>query len=566
MGSRGRWLVLVVASMVASTVVSTFGASTVLACSCAAVDPVDAVGFADVVFTGRVMGNEGTENEPVWRFDVDGVVKGEVDPVEVVTGEDWAVGCGTDFGRFAQSVVVYAARSGDRLQAIGCMPTPTADAFAAQLAAIADPSGIGPPEAVVVGTVGLSDIALLDGAGRTITRADLGLTAGAVAHCPGTTRVAVVSQESSPSVTIVELSTLTAVEQRPIRSGFVGVTGDRVACFDGGDRIVTAAGYGADDGSVDIATSAADPEAGDVRRSFDDVSRAVIHPEGTVLLLPASVGDSIRTLSSTDLELIGDDFRLADGASSLDGDVSPDGSRLAVLVTLSGRPVEWDTGATHVVSVDLVDGVPVPNSAVTIELTSAGTDIESPSGAAKWIRWVDDDTWVIEYETVATKQAEIVATDGTQLLAPTDVGWGWGLVALDGGVLRARNGGVELLRRDGTSDLGDPAPSDAFLDRTLFLAGFVDLPPLELPTSRIEALSITPIEARPSGDRVVDVDDAPDLPAASAGSADEAGNDTNIVAWILVASIVLVGSVIATLTFVRGRSKQPGLPDRTEAG
>lgn len=547
----------VAAAMVASVVISTLGASPARACSCAAIDPVDAVGAADVVFTGRVAGNEGTANEPMWRFEVDGVVEGEVDPVEMVAGEDWAVGCGTNFARFTESVVVYAARSGDRLQAIACMPTPTAAAFATQLAAIADPSGIGPPEAVMVGTVGLSDIALLDAEGRTIARADLGLTAGAVAHCPGTTRVAVVSQESSPWVTIVELATLTAVEQRPIRSGFVGITGDRVACFDGGDRVVTAAGYGAEAGSVDIATSAADAEAGDVRRTVDDVSRAVIHPAGTVLLLPTSVDDPIRTLSSTDLETSGDDVRLPDGASTLDGDVSPDGSKLAVLVTLSGRPAGWDTGATHVVSLDLSAGVPVPNTAVTVELASAGTDIESASGAAKWIRWVDDDTWVIEYETIETKQAEFVATDGTQVLAPTDVGWGWGLVALDGGALRARNGGVEVLRRDGTSDLGDPAPSDAYLDRTLFLAGLIDLPSFELQTSQAEALTITPVDAQPAGDRLIDVDDAPDLPAASVGSADEAGIDTKVVAWILVASIVLVGSVIATRLLLRRRAVPP---------
>jgi hypothetical protein len=546
--------------MFASTIVATFGASTALACSCAAVDPVDAVGFADVVFTGRVAGNEGTENEPVWRFDVDGVVKGEVDAVEVVTGEDWAVGCGTDFGRFTESVVVYAGRSGDRLQAVGCMPTPTAAAFAAQLAAIADPTGIGSPEAVMVGTVGLSDIALLDGDGRTVARADLGLTAGAVAHCPGTTRVAVVSQESSPSVTIVELSTLTTVEQRPMQSRFVGVTGDRVACFDGGDRVVTVAGYGADDGSVTIASSNAGPEADDASRTFDDVSRAVIHPTGTIIVLPTSVDVPIRTLSSTDLEGIGDDVRLPDGASTLDGDVSPDGSRLAVLATLSGRPVQWDTGATHVVTVDLADGVPVPNTAATVQLAAAGADIESPGGAAKWLRWVDDDTWVIEYETIETKQIEFVATDGTQLLAPTDVGWGWGLVPLDGGVLRARNGGVEVLRRDGTSTIGDPAPSDAYLDRNLFLSGLEDLPPFEPAQTQVDALTITPVAAPAAGDPLVGPDEAPDRSAGPASTAadpasvDDPADDVNVAAWLLGGTIVLVASVIAGRMLLRRRT------------
>ena len=145
MGRIARTLAV---TLIAVPVVSTLGSSTARACSCAA---VEAVAMADVVFTGTMVSNEGSDNEPVWRFEVNGVVKGTVSSVELVTGEDWAGGCGTDFSRFNDSVVVYAARNGDRLQTMGCMPSPTADAFAAHLAAVSKPTGTGPPAAVMVG-------------------------------------------------------------------------------------------------------------------------------------------------------------------------------------------------------------------------------------------------------------------------------------------------------------------------------------------------------------------------------------------------------------------------------
>lgn len=494
MGRVVRLLALLAVTCIAVPVVAALGASTARACSCAAIDPIDAVGMADVVFTGSAVSNEGTENEPLWTFDVDGVVKGEVSPVEVVAGEDWAFGCGTDFGRFNEAVVVYAASSGDRLRAMGCMPTPTAEAFAAQLSAISGPIGTGPPVAVMVGTYGLSDFAVLDGRGRTIARAELGLDAGAVAHCRGTSRVAVVSTDGSAPISIVDLETLTVLDERPLRSGFVSVTGDRLACFDGGTSVVATTGYGPNEGSVVVAvSSSAESTPADVRRTFDDISRAVIHPARTVLLLPTVVGDPIRTLSADDLEPTGNDAPLPDGASTLDGDVSPDGSKLAVLATLSGRPVEWDTGATHVITFDLVDGIPVAESVGVVPLTERGEDIESRNGAAKWIRWTDADTWIIESETMNTKMVEFVSTDGAQVLPPTDVGWGWGLVPLDAGALRARNGGLELIARDGTALGGDPAPSNEYVDRFLALDRLVDAPRFEVPTTAVGTLTITPV-------------------------------------------------------------------------
>ena len=523
MGRISRKLAALAVVLIAVPVVSTLGSSTARACSCAAVDPVDAVAMADVVFTGTVVSNEGSDNEPVWSFEVDGVVKGAVSSVEVVAGEDWAGGCGTDFSRFNESVVVYAARNGDRLQAMGCMPSPTADAFAAQLAAVSKPTGTGPPAAVMVGTYGSSDVAVLDEAGRTIGRSHLGLAGGAVAHCAGTSLVAVVPTDQSDSMSIVDLATMTVLEQRPLRSGFVSVTGDGVECFDGGRLVVSSAGYGPNEGSIVVAaTSSEDGVPSDVRRTLDGVSRAVIHPAGTVMLLPTSVNDPIRVLGAEALEPLDVDVVLPAGASTIDGALSPDGSRLAVLATLSGQAVQFDTGATHVIVLDVVDGIPISDGVEVLPLIEPGDDIESASGAAKWIRWADADTWFIESETVSTKKGQFIGTDGVTLLGPTDIGWGWGLVPLDGSMLRVRNGGLEIVGRDGAAVDGGPAPPSEYVDRTLALDGLVDAPTFDVLTMNTDALSIRPVDSVEVG-----TDTTPSESSALAPAESEPMLDTN---------------------------------------
>lgn len=495
--TRRAILTLIVATFAATTLVLTTTGSTARACSCASVDPIDAVGIADVVFTGTVLGNEGSEFEPVWRFEVDGIVKGEVGPIEVVTGSDWASGCGTNFGQFTQPVVVYASNKADDVEAVGCMPTPTAAEFASRLASIVEPTGTGPPAALMVGTVGANDVAILDPQGNTIARAHAGVGAGIAAYCSGTTLAAVASDDSRPTVALIDLTSLSVVEDRPIDSSFASVSGDRIACIHAGDRIVVATGYGPNDGSVTIATSnEASTGVSNARRAFDGVSRAVIHPNGNVFLLPSSSDVPFQLASSADLVGVSVDDVLPQGAAVLDGDVSIDGTVLAMLATLDGRAIEWNTGATHVITVDLVDGVPVPGTASTVALRAPGDNRGSPTGGAKWIRWVDDGVWVVEHETNSTKMVEFVSTDGTQLLAPTDVGWGWGLAPLGDGVLRTRNGGVEIITPDGTSLHGDPAPLTNYIDRLLSVVALRGAPAFTpVPTAPVDVLTITPVTA-----------------------------------------------------------------------
>lgn len=560
-------------SLLVIPVVVILGASTARACSCSSVDPIDAVGQADVVFTGTAVSNEGSEWDPSWTFAVEGVVKGDVSPVEVVAGEDWAGGCGTDFGRFNQPVVVYAVSSGDRLRAISCTPAPTAAEFAAQLDAFSGPTGTGPPAAVMVGRHMLSDIAILDGAGRTITRTNLGLDGGAVAHCPGTSLVAVVSNDRSAPMSIVDLATFAVTEQRPLHSDFVSVTGDRLECLDGGARVVAVTGYGPNEGSVSVAmSSSAEGTPDDVRRTFDDVSRAVVHPAGSVLLLPNLVGVPIRALSADDLEPTGAQVPLPDGASTVDGDVSPDGSKLAILATLSGRAVDWDTGGTHVITLDLIDGLPVVGSADVVPLAEPGDGIESLNGAAKWIRWADAETWIIESETTSTKTAQFVAIDGAQVLPPTDIGWGWGLVPLDSGVLRARNGGLEIIAPDGVAVDGDPAPPTGYVDRILALDQLTEAPTFDLPTPTVEVLTITPVEPTDHGEvgeqsegavqtvapdsstlAAADEPSVADSGALTASSADADGD--TLLRWSIASVLVVVMLVVVVRALVRRRGQ-----------
>lgn len=155
-------------------------------------------------------------------------------------------------------------------------------------------------------------------------------------------------------------------------------------------------------------------------------------------------------------------------------------------------------------------------------LNEPGDDIESASGAAKWIRWADADTWFIESETASTKKGQFIGTDGVTLLAPTDIGWGWGLVPLDGGMLRVRNGGLEIVGRGGVAVDGDPAAPRDYVDRILALDGLVDAPPFDVPTMNNDALSIRPVESVDVGTQTT-----PSESSAPAPAEPESTLDTN---------------------------------------
>ncbi len=532
---------LVALTALTLTSVLTLSTGTAHACSCASVDAIDAVAMADIAFTGVATANNGDEFNPVWQFAIDGVIKGEVSSAETVIGENWGSGCGNNFAQYREAIVVYAAETSDGLQALGCMPAPTAAEFTSLLEAVGPPSGTGPPAALMSGTFQGTDFAVLDDQGRTVARTSLGTSGGAVAHCAGTSLAAVVTSFPNDRVLIVDLTTLEVIDERPTSIGFVSIVGDRVACLDGGSTIVTAIGNGPDTGQLQVAASSA--SGGEAGALFDEFSRAVLHPAGTVLLLPRAADTPIRVVRAADLSVIEDvHLTMPAGASTLDGDVSPDGSQLAALATLSGRDVSWNTGGTHVILIDVADGQPTGAEPTVIEIADAGANIEAAAGAAKWIRWVDNSSFVIESETVSDKRIRIMQTDGTVLVDNIVVPWGWGLAPIPSGVLRTTNGGIQVVASDGTTADGDPAPDKNYIDRSLWLAPLVNAPDFVPVGDDAAQLEIRPVAAGTSIDRP--------------GASDATGAPSSDRGWVVpLVAVVAVAAIGGSLVVFR--RKQP---------
>lgn len=508
--------VLIAGTVAVLSAVVWFGAETASACSCAIADPVVAIGNADAVFTGTLIDQTpvGPDNgyHYDWTFEVDGVVKGDVVSPQFVTGQEFGGGCGVNFTNLAGSVTVYAQR-GDGLASIGCSPQLSAvdlqialDEAAAESKAV----GTGPPSALVVGETADANLIVLGSDGLPLARWQLPLDPTAVAHCSGTNRAAVwsqgpsVVQEDGPSVvpedgpslagttnvaSIIDLETMEVVETREIDSEFVSIR-DQFECLDGGRFVILSRGDGSDEGRVTVATSTSDGAG--ASQDFDGVTRAVIHPSGTVALLPRRPGQPIQTIAGPGLEAVGpaSGVELGDGIAVVGGAFSPDGDRFAALVTSAGTEVQYDTDATGVLLLDVIDGVVQP---------AQGDPIAVPphDGRARQIAWLDDELLVIEHETDDSKGFAVVTTDG-DVVGSGDVGWGWGLTRLDGSILRSRDGGLELIDVDTMSTPLVPSPSDQFEDGWFFTAAIVDAPEMTLPSFAGIALTIRPFEQAPS--------------------------------------------------------------------
>lgn len=513
--TRPRFLLAVL--VVASSVVLGVRSGTASACSCVIGDPVVSIENADVVFTGTLI-----DKDPVgpddgyhydWTFAVDGEVKGEVSSPQFVEGEEFGGGCGVDYSGSSGSITVYARRDGDRLVSIGCSPTPSAAALRAALDAAADESavvGSGPPAALATGQSVDGNVFVLDSDGLPLARGRLPVAPTAIAHCAGTTRAAVwsygppVDQPDGPSVagtanvvSIIDLEQMEVVATRTIESEFVSIR-DQLACLDGGRLVTLSRGDGTDEGPVTVATSSEDGDG--ASRTFDDVSRAVIHRSGTVALLPKRPGEPIRTIAGPSLAAVGpaSGAETGDQIAVVGGAFSPDGDRIAALVTSSGTEVRHDTDATGVMLLDVIDGIVQP---------AQGDPIPVPphEGRARQIAWLDDDVLVIEHETDSSKLFAAMSTAG-DALASADVGWGWGLTRLDGSILRSRAGGLELIDAAMASMPLVPSPSEQFEDGWFFTAPIVDAPEITLPSLSRSELTIRPFEQPPEepGGGVVD--------------------------------------------------------------
>jgi hypothetical protein len=496
-------LVFVVLVVACSVAVGT-EPGTVSACSCAVGDPVVAIDAADVVFIGTLV-----DKAPVgpddgyhydWTFAVDGVVKGDVSSPQFVAGEEFGSGCGVNYDGLPGPISVYARRDGDRLVSISCSPTLSAAALRDALNDAAGESGIvgsGPPSALATGASADGNVFVLGSDGLPLARGRLSVESTAIAHCAGTARAAVwsygppVDRPNEPAVagtanvvSIVDLETMEVVSARGIESEFVSVR-DQLVCVDGGRLVMLSRGDGTDEGRVTVATSTA---ADGVSRVFDGVSRAVIHPSGTVALLPRGPGEPIRTVAGPSLETVGPASGTETGAdlAFVGGAFSPDGGRFAALVTSTGVEVQYDTDATGVLLFDVIGGVVQPPQRDPVP-------VPPHDGRTRGIGWLDDDTLVLEQETDESKLLTIVTTEGT-VVASGDVGWGWGLTPVDGSIVRSRDGGLELVDTTMASTPLVPAPSEQFEDGWFSTAAIVDPPEMTLPSFEPSGPTIRPFE------------------------------------------------------------------------
>lgn len=472
------------------------------ACSCLTPDPIDAIETSDLVFTGSAAGGAQPGGSRGWRFEVDGVVKGEVGPVVDVL-DSGARECGSSYDDVASPLVVFASQRDEDIVAFGCMPILQKSTFEALSTEFSDPAGVGPPGALAVGRRGFADFRVLDSQGRLLGAADLEGEPYAAAHCPGTPLVAVVSldDEFGSRLSVVDMESMDVVARLDdeIAGRFeLGVGRGDISCVDGGERIVIVAGPsgGAGDRVVGMHSIDVSPTTLSVMDTLTGRGRGIIHPSGTVFLLPTRGDGRLGTAAPGSVTDIDPEFvELGEGVSAVAGAVDVDGDRLALLVTLDGRGLDEHTAvATHVMTLDIVDGILVRESVRTIALP-AGRD-GAGAGRPRAITWLDDTTWALERSGGIGAWIDLVGTDGT-LVSSTIVDQGWGLLALDGSILRSPEVGLELVVRDGSTIDLVPAPVNVAPESPFFLAPVIDGDDLDVHL----VPDVEPIVIRSVGDR-----------------------------------------------------------------
>ena len=532
------------------------------------VDPIDAIAMVDAVFFGvpveRIDADVDSELD-AWRFDVDGVIKGDVSEVEVVAGYGERNSCGPAFFDMSPTVVFATGRDGwfQKQACLGGDP----DLLVARLDEPVVHRGAGPPAAVRVGAVGRTDIAVLDASGRSLGAALLGVADDAAigaAVCPGTTNVSLVTGGGQTSVTVVDIAAWKVVAEFTFR---VATQPDaEIACSDHGERISVTS---RENGVLRVFTAITMGESYSYEApSFlyeagPDYGSAVFHPAGTAILLPVGAA-ALRAIDARDFTVppLGD-VALPDGASVGDAAISPDGSRLAMLATLDGTPAVGRTPNTHVLVVDLVDGVPVDGSVSVVALTPES--VAWPEGPALHLTWVDESTWAIEHVGNDEDWIEFVSADGTQITPPTDVGSGEGLEPVPGGVLRRHANGVQSVTVDANLVDGDPEPDDGF-DRHLTVAGLRGAAEFAATDATPPAYAVTPPAAatateRPAPaptDTAATTAAGPFAPARSSGPAPAATAD-DATSPIVVAVLAGAGLVVLVAIgwIVRHRRVRP---------
>jgi hypothetical protein len=447
------WRRLVLVLVIAAVGTALRPTGHVAACSCVGSTVAAAIAASDLAFVGTPTSGAGpgADGEYLWTFDVAEVVKGEL-PAEIeVRGSDPGM-CGTDFAQFSGPVLVALGSEGDEYIHPGCSPVGDADDLLTALAPLEPPDGEGPVAALVAQRHRWSNIAALDRSGRVLSWGDLGGTVTAIAGCPGSDRAVAElwRADGSHVVAVVDLTTMTSVVEHPVTEP----SAPSLTCVptdDPDDPLVVRSGGGlALDGEAGVGSLVDGVQSGTMLSAVSDV---VVLADGTAFAFPIVAGRPV--VRFTGAELAEDDIvALADADVAIDAEPGP-GDRLAVLVTDAVDTARFDTGATALALLDVG-----PDGALT-----SGARVPLPpggAGPATVVRWLDADHLAVVRTTDSALQVDVIDVDGA-LVSRNDLPWGGGPQSvaggLDGSLLRANNGGLERVARDGTVTPLTPAPA-----------------------------------------------------------------------------------------------------------
>ena len=444
--TRPRHLALTAVVIAVLTIVSVGGGQQVAACSCASIGMAEAIAGADVAFIGttstRIAADDLAERYE-WEFTVDEVITGDVPAEVTVIGSDWRGGCGQDYGRTGEPVLVLAVRRGDELVDPGSAPQLDGDSLTQALAPLPAPDGAGPVGALAVLSYRWADVAALDHRGRVLSWGNLPGTPTVLGGCPGPAPTAVASlahDDGTTELALIDLDTMTVAET--LATDPHGFATDIACIAVGGQprpRVVVAGGGLEWDGQVDLRSISAGDDGW--HRSVDaaDVS---FGPDGSPLTVPTEAGSRIVRWSAQNGEPTAE-LHLLPAEAAVAVTMSATGDRLAVLVTEDGRNATVNAVATAIVVVSITDDGLTREDVIALPTGGVGR----PAGL--W--FLDDDTLAIARATDSSTRLDVVAADGT-LISRTDIGWTirGTAVVLDGELVRADEIGLHAIDRMGT--------------------------------------------------------------------------------------------------------------------
>lgn len=427
------------------------------ACSCAPLEPRDALLRADGAVIGRVtdIRDGGPERfgspSRVTTIAVEEEIKGDLgDEIEVLGGVDGG-SCGLEVGEGARVALILSIDDGHWSSSLCATSTPRALRTAAM--PLPAPDGHGPIRFVVGGDFGEARLVALDAEGRTLAYGWGQGDTYDVAVCPGGERIVEgFAQGDLGAVAVRDTATLEVVRRVPLlRARFPSVY--HVACLDPEGRSIVAIEGGANEIRVFAVDGA---EADEVFTSpgsgwLASISGGVpyVEPRGEELLaVNVATGETTPVLEG--VRLPGEPV------------VSPDGRYVAA------HRIGHEGGVS---SLEVWSTAPV-DRVVTIRL-----ERRFRHGR---LRWTDDDT--IVFDSIAG-QALVLDLSPPMLVGKVHGWWATDPTVVDGALVGATDGGGEgALLRSG-------------------LAGLVGDPPEELPivAGQVYALAAVPgaIDAEP---------------------------------------------------------------------